>query len=272
MTSDNTSPAHDAEYDDQSINFLETLWGEGYLSPGGPEEIRAVLDGFDLRGVKVLDIGCGSGGITLSLAADHGAAGVVGIDVEQPVLDKARSRATARGLEARVEFVLIEPGAFPFPDESFDVVFSKDAMIHIPDKEALFEDVFRLLRPGGRVLASDWMIAHDDEPSPEMKRYIEQEGLSFAMASPERYRRAMEAAGFVDVELRNRNPWYVEVARGELAALQGDLYEKAAAAAGREIVDHNIETWRAMLKVLETGEHCPHHLRGRKPSDAGVSG
>lgn len=265
MTTDNTSPAHDAEYDDQSINFLETLWGEGYLSPGGPDEIRAVLDGVDLRGLTVLDIGCGSGGITLSLASDYHADRVIGIDVEEPVLAKARRRAVERGLDDRVEFVQVEPGPFPFPADSFNVVFSKDSMIHIPDKEALFQDVMRVLAPGGWLLASDWMIAHDDEPSAEMKQYIEQEGLSFAMASPERYRRALEAAGFADVALRNRNPWYVEVARGELAALQGDLYEKAAAAAGREVVDHNIETWRAMLTVLETGEHCPHHLRGRKP-------
>ncbi len=265
MSSDNTSRAHDAEYDDQSISFLETLWGEGYLSPGGPEEIRAVLHGTDLRGLKVLDIGCGSGGITLSLAEDYGAARVTGIDVEAPVLARARRRAGERGLDDRVDFIQVEPGPFPFPADSFDVVFSKDSIIHIPDKEALFADVMRILAPGGRLLASDWMIAHDDEPSPEMKRYIEQEGLSFAMASPERYRRALEAAGFIDVELRNRNPWYVDVARGELAALQGDLYDKAVAAAGREVVDHNIDTWRAMLTVLETGEHCPHHLRGRKP-------
>ncbi|MDZ7841856.1 MAG: methyltransferase domain-containing protein [Gammaproteobacteria bacterium] len=265
MSSDNRSRAHDAEYDEQSISFLETLWGEGYLSPGGPEEIRAVLDGTDLRGLKVLDIGCGSGGITLSLAEDYGATRVTGLDVEAPVLARARRRAVERGLDDRVDFIQVEPGPLPFPADSFDVVFSKDSIIHIPDKEALFADVMRILVPGGRLLASDWMIAHDDEPSPEMKRYIEQEGLSFAMASPDRYRRALEAAGFTDVELHNRNPWYVDVARGELAALQGDLYEKAAAAAGREIVDHNIDTWRAMLTVLETGEHCPHHLRGRKP-------
>jgi len=268
MTENQTHQDRQAEYDEDSISFLETLWGEGYLSPGGPEEIRAVLDGFDLRGLSILDIGCGSGGITLSLVSDYGAGKVVGIDVEEPVLERARVRARERGLDDRVEFIDIEPGPLPFPDECFDVVFSKDAMIHVPDKEALFRDIYRILAPGGALLASDWMVSHDDEPSPEMKAYIDQEGLSFNMASPQRYRSAMGAAGFVDIELRNRNPWYVEVARGELEALQGELYDKAAAAAGREVVDHNIETWRAMLKVLESGEHCPHHLRGRKPGGA----
>lgn len=257
---------HEVEYTDDLISFLETLWGEGYLSPGGADEVRAVLDGFDLSGRTVLDLGAGSGGIALALAADYGAARVVGIDVEAPVLDKARRRVRARGLADRVEFLQVEPGPLPFADQEFDIVFSKDSMIHIPDKEALFEDIFRILRPGGWLLASDWLIAHDDRPSPEMARYIELEGLSFGMASPERYRRALDSAGFTGIELRNRNPWYVDVARGELAALQGDLYERAAAAAGRETVDHNIETWRAMLVVLESGEHCPHHLRGQRPA------
>lgn len=255
----------EAEYDDESIRFLETLWGEGYLSPGGAEEVRAVVDRIDLGGKVVLDIGCGSGGITRSLAANYGAARVVGIDVEAPVLEQARRRAKNDDTAERLEFIQVEPGPFPFSDGEFDIVFSKDSMIHIPDKEALFADIMRILAPGGWLVASDWMIAHDDEPSDEMKRYLDLEGLSFAMASPARYRSALEGAGFVDVELHNRNPWYREVARRELAALEGDLYEKAAAAAGREVVDGNIQTWRAMSVVLDSGEHCPHHLRGRKP-------
>lgn len=256
----------EAEYTDESIRFLETLWGEGYLSPGGADEVRAVLDGFDLSGCSVLDIGCGSGGITLGLARDHGADRVIGVDVEAPVLEQARRHASRQELSGHVEFMQVDPGPLPFADESFDIVFSKDSMIHIPDKEALFADVMRILKRGGWLVASDWMIAHDDEPSDQMKQYLEQEGLSFAMASPDRYRRALEGAGFIDVDLRNRNPWYREVARKELAALEGDLYERAAAAAGRETVDENIKTWRAMSVVLDSGEHCPHHLRGRKPA------
>ncbi len=255
----------EAEYNDESISFLETLWGEGYLSPGGAEEVRAVLDGIDLTGTTVLDIGCGSGGITRSLAADYGAARVVGIDVEAPVLEQARRRAKGDDVAERVEFIQVKPGPLPFADGEFDIVFSKDSMIHIPDKETLFADIMRILVPGGWLVASDWLMAHDDEPSADMKRYLDLEGLSFAMASPSRYQRALEGAGFLDVELRNRNPWYREVARRELTALEGDLYEKAAAAAGRQVVDDNIQTWRAMSVVLDSGEHCPHHLRGRKP-------
>ena len=64
----------DVLYDDLTVDFLEALWGDGYLSPGGPDEVARILAGLDLAGRTVLDIGCGSGGITVSLARDYGAA------------------------------------------------------------------------------------------------------------------------------------------------------------------------------------------------------
>lgn len=253
------------EYDDTAIRFLEALWGEGYLSPGGPDEVDRVLAGLSLAGKTVLDIGCGAGGITLHLVERHGAAQVTGFDVEEPVIAKARDRAVAKGLSGRVRFVQAPPGKLPFPDESFEIVFSKDALLHVPDKDALFADIFRVLRPGGVFAASDWLISHDGEPSPEMKAYVAAEGLSFNQASPQRYRLAMQRAGFQDVVITDRNHWYREVARGELQKLKGPLYAKASAAVGSDYVDKNVSTWEAMQIVLDSGEHRPTHLRANKP-------
>ncbi len=256
----------EVEYDDKMISFLEAVWGEGYLSPGGPDEVDRIVSGFDLRGKTVLDIGCGSGGITLHLARTQGPAKVIGFDVEAPVLEVARGRAEKDGLAEKVEFVQGTPGPLPFPDGIFDIVFSKDALIHIPDKNALFQDVFRLLRPGGWFAASDWLIGHDGEPTPEMRDYMAAEGLSFAMASPGRYLEAMKAAGFTEVTEISRNDWYRGVAREELARMEGPLYQQAVAAVGEEHLKWNIEIWRKMLVVLDSGEHRPTHLRGQKPA------
>lgn len=253
------------EYDDTAIRFLEALWGDGYLSPGGPDEVDRVVEGLSLEGKTILDIGCGAGGITLHLVARHGAARAIGFDVETPVIEAARRGAARQGLEDRVNFVQAPPGPLPFGDASFDVIFSKDALLHVPDKDALFAEIFRVLKPGGVFAASNWMIAHDGEPSPQMKAYVAAEGLSFAMASPARYAEAMRRAGFADISVRDRNPWYREVAREELARLKGPLYAQAAAAVGAAYVDKNIETWEAMQKVLDSGEHRPTHLRGWKP-------
>ena len=125
--------------------------------------------------------------------------------------------------------------------------------------------IVRVLKLGGVFAASNWMIAHDGEPSPEMKAYIAAEGLSFAMASPARYAEAMRRAGLTDITVRDRNPWYREVEREELSRLKGSLYAHAAAAVGAAYVDKNIRTWEAMQKLLDSGEHRPTHLRGWKP-------
>ncbi|MGQ3209741.1 class I SAM-dependent methyltransferase [Shinella sp.] len=258
--------ASEPEYDEAAIRFLGVLWGEGYLSPGGPAEVDRVLAGVDLKGRRVLDFGCGAGGITLHIARSQGPAEIVGYDVEQPVVERARTAAVTQGLSSIARFVSSPPGSLPFGDDEFDIVFSKDAMIHVPDKQALFAELFRVLKPGGVFAASDWLIGHDGEPSPDMKDYIAAEGLSFGMASSRHYLRAMAVAGFVDCTAESRNIWYREVARGELARLKGPLYDEAVAAVGEAYVEKNIRTWTAMQKVLDSGEHCPTHLRASKPA------
>ncbi|WP_228156750.1 class I SAM-dependent methyltransferase [Fuscovulum blasticum] len=167
-------------YPPQMIAMLEAIWGEGFLSPGGAEEVGRVIGGHDLTGCAVLDIGCGAGGIDIALVARHGAGFVTGIDVEDPVLTHARGLVAKAGLSDRIGLVKVSPGPLPFPPGTFDVVFSKDSIIHIPDKHALMAEVFRVLRPGGWFLASDWLIG-TETISPRMAEYTAAEGLDFGM-------------------------------------------------------------------------------------------
>src|SRR5687767_4141154 len=107
-----------------------------------------MLVGCHLTGLRVLDIGSALGGVDLLLATQHGAAEVIGIDVEPQLIASA-------DLADRIKFRLVEPGPLPFEQENFDAVFSKDAMVHIEDKDGLFAEVVRVLRPGGMFIASD---------------------------------------------------------------------------------------------------------------------
>jgi len=252
-------------YPEPVIGFLEMLWGKGWLSPGGPDELARLLQGEDLRDKHVLDIGCGAGGIDCLLISEYGAARVTGIDVEASVLESARARTHEAGISGQVELIRVESGPLDFAGATFDVVFSKDSIVHIPGKHELARDVFRVLKPGGLFVASDWLMSHDEEPSPDMQAYLASEDLDFGMASPALYTDALKQAGFVDVVLTNRNAWYCEQAKSELAMLQNGLDGRQKEELGRDIVEHNIDTWSLMIRVLETGEHCPHHVRGQKP-------
>lgn len=258
---------HEEElYSDKLVRILAAIWGEGFLSPGGRDEVARLVAGSDVAGKSVLDIGCGAGGIDVALVEAHGAGYVTGIDVEDGVIGHARQLVERRRLGDRIGLVKVAPGPLPFPPNTFDIVFSKDSIVHIPDKHALMREVFRVLRPGGWFIASDWLIGHDGTPSPAMAAYIAAEGLDFGMASPARYGDAMRKAGFEQIAIVSRNAWYREVAKAELDRLRGPLGAEVARELGADFVAHNVEIWERMVPVLEAGEHCPTHLKAQKPA------
>lgn len=258
------SQEHEQDYDDELVALLESVWGEGYLSPGGPQEVALVLDGVEVSGQSVLDIGCGAGAIDVLLAEEYHAASVTGIDVDPSLIERCRQRAASSGAADRVRFQAIAPGPLPFADNNFDIVFSKDSIIHIEDKLAIGAEIFRVLKPGGLFVASDWMRS-DGAISTELQHYIDMEGLGFGMGSPADYRDALGAAGFVSVSLTDRNSWYRGVARQEHANLSGDLYEQLVERTSKDFIDHQIEVWRAMTVVLDRGELLPTHIRAMRP-------
>jgi arsenite methyltransferase len=84
---------------------------------------------------------------------------VTGIDMTPEMLAKARAAAAAMGA-ANVEFVEADAERLPFPDASFDVVISNGVIDLIPDKDAVFAELHRVLIPGGRLQIADVTIQH----------------------------------------------------------------------------------------------------------------
>src|SRR6266542_3006777 len=126
------------------------------------ESFAGVANPFSLGrlepGERVLDLGCGAGTDSLVAARMVAPAGhVVGIDMTHEMLDKARRGAAEMGAE-NVEFVEGEAEQLPFADASFDVVISNGVIDLIPDKDAVFSELHRVLTPGGRIQIADVTI------------------------------------------------------------------------------------------------------------------
>jgi arsenite methyltransferase len=144
--------AEDLGYPDELANVPESAV-ESFAGVANPWTMGRLA-----AGERVLDLGSGAGTDSLVAAQMVGRNGhVTGIDMTAAMLAKARAAASEMGV-ANVEFVEGEAEGLPFADGSFDVVISNGVIDLIPDKDAVFAELYRVLAPGGRVQIADVTI------------------------------------------------------------------------------------------------------------------
>jgi len=134
----------------------------GQVPSATVESFAGVANPFSLGrlepGERVLDLGCGAGTDSLVAVLMVGPEGTVtGIDMTPEMLEKARGGAAELGVE-NLTFVEGEAERLPFPDASFDVVISNGVIDLVPDKDAVFGEIHRVLVPGGRIQIADVTI------------------------------------------------------------------------------------------------------------------
>jgi tocopherol O-methyltransferase len=158
--------------------FLGNHWHTGFYSPDGPigphDQLRmeeVIADSADLASARdVLDVGCGIGGPACHLATQTSAR-VRGLTPNAVQLDFARMLARDSNLADQVAFDLGSASRLPYADESFDVVLFFESPCHFPDRDRFFQEVHRVLRPGGRLAGEDW-LAVDGLSDRDRERYI----------------------------------------------------------------------------------------------------
>ena len=163
----------------------------------------------------VLDVGCGAG--TTTLAAAAGAERVVGVDLSQPLVDVARSRARVAKI-SNAEFVIADAQTHDFVASTFDLVISQFGLMFFDDPVRAFTNIRRALTDGGRavfvcwqeLLANEWLSLIADAVRrhaalPEFGGQIRGPGM-FALCKPDEIATLLGAAGFDQVECDSCTP------------------------------------------------------------------
>jgi SAM-dependent methyltransferase len=140
-------------YNPGIIQKLQNSVVSSYCGVGNPFSLGPIN-----RGETVLDIGCGAGVDTVVAAKMVGPEGrVIGIDMTPGMLARARKNLQGTSIQ-NVSFHRASAEDLPFPDESFDVVISNGVFNLIPDKARALEEVFRVLKPHGRMMIADQIL------------------------------------------------------------------------------------------------------------------
>ena len=156
-------------YERHKILRFEQMYGKTWVSTGGQETTTELFNELDLKvseqtnsvhnelckilvhqsGMQMLDVGCGIGGSAFYAARKYGML-VNGIDLSQNMIDIANERrdAMTAGVRHRVQFHVEDATSMEYPDSFYDMVYSRDAILHMDDKESLFKKFLYCLKPG----------------------------------------------------------------------------------------------------------------------------
>lgn len=236
------------QYAMNGILRYERMFGEGYISTGGAHTTKEIVKRLNLQpGDRVLDVGCGIGGGDFYMAQEYGVH-VHCIDLSVNMFMIAIQRAMK--MKCSTSFEVADITKREFPAECFDVVYSRDTLLHIHSKPDLFIKMLRILKPGGRLLITDYCRS-SSQPSDHFASYIKQRG--YDLHSVEKYGEMLSDAGFIDVVAEDATDMFINSIQRELevAEKEHDDFVTEFSEADYEAL---VSGWKEKLQRALAGE------------------
>jgi len=179
------------------------------------------------EGETILDLGSG-GGIDVFLAAKKvGPKGkVIGVDMTEEMIRKARDTASKYGYE-NVEFRTGEIENLPIEDGSVDVVVSNCVINLSPDKEKVFQETYRALKPNGRIMISD-IVTEEELPAEVRKSFDAWAGCVAGALKKSEYLDTIKRAGFKNVKIVSESTYTIDVSKelkGKITSIQIEAHK-----------------------------------------------
>ena len=235
------------QYTENGILRYEKIFGEGFISTGGFETTQEFVDSLTLKsGHKVLDVGCGIGGSAAYMSNEYGAE-VLGVDLSTNMIDIAIERY---GDMPGVDFQVVDIMDVDYPENSFDVIYSRDTILHIAEKKELFKKFNKWLTPGGKLMISDYCRG-DQEHSKEFTSYVADR--DYQLVTLNEYGSLIEKAGFSNVGVSDRSSQFRNVLERELVGLR--TMESSDDSIDLEDSEYLIQGWEQKIIRSEAGDH-----------------
>eukprot|EP00918_Siedleckia_nematoides_P067914 GHVU01147761.1.p1 GENE.GHVU01147761.1~~GHVU01147761.1.p1 ORF type:complete len:271 (+),score=53.90 GHVU01147761.1:176-988(+) len=257
----------DKQYTRNGILRYEFISGKGFISTGGSETTEELLRTIQLcKYSSVLDVGCGIGGSAMALRTKFGCR-VTGIDVTSNAIAIAKERLEENGETAngqdQLKFEVMDVFKAPYEENSFDLIYSKDAILYIPNKDTLFRLFHKWLKPGGQILITDYGAPAKEKWDAEFTAYMKDREYDFL--PPPEYAEKLRQAGISDATGTDMSTRFRDMMLKELKLIK-DRKEEFLKDFTQEDLDALVSGWEKKVERVDKGLQIWTLFKGTKPA------
>jgi cyclopropane fatty-acyl-phospholipid synthase-like methyltransferase len=249
------------QYTQEVIDFLEMSYGKNMLSPGG-NILDLMFSNCNLKNKKILDVGSGLGGVAINIAKNIKCE-IIGIDVEDLVIKTAEENLKKEILIGNVKFINCKD-IEEIKETNFDIVFSKESILHVKNKNNLFKNVYDKTKEGGEVIILDW-FHREKKYSKEMEIFLKFDGLQMYLMETEEYIDILKKVGFKDIKYEDYTKIICEETRSVLNKAKTEISYKLKERFGKEYYDkYCLSSWEQQINLMAKKEIIVGKIKAKK--------